>query len=112
MDDEKSIYWVGSSYKDLLSFPVEARQDAGYQLHRVQNGLNPEDWKPFQTIGSGVKEIRISDDGNAFRIMYIAKFAGKIYVLHSFQKKSQKTRSKDIEITKARFNAVLKEEKS
>ncbi len=112
MGDEKSIYWVGSSYKDLLSFPVEVRQDAGYQLHRVQNGLNPEDWKPFQTIGSGVKEIRISDEGNAFRIMYIAKFSEKIYVLHSFQKKSQKTRSKDIEIAKARFNAVLKEEKS
>ena len=112
MGDEKSIYWVGSSYKDLLSFPAEARQDAGYQLHRVQNGLNPEDWKPFQTIGSGVKEIRINDDGNAFRIMYIAKFSEKIYVLHSFQKKSQKTRSKDIEIAKARFNAVLKEEKS
>ncbi len=112
MGDEKSIYWVGSSYKDLLSFPAEARQDAGYQLHRVQNGLNPEDWKPFQTIGSGVKEIRINDDGNAFRIMYIAQFSEKIYVLHSFQKKSQKTRSKDIEIAKARFNAVLKEEKS
>ena len=112
MGDEKSIYWVGSSYKDLLSFPAEARQDAGYQLHRVQNGLNPEDWKPFQTIGSGVKEIRLNDDGNAFRIMYIAKFSEKIYVLHSFQKKSQKTRSKDIEIAKARFNAVLKEEKS
>jgi len=81
-------------------------------LHRVQNGLNPEDWKPFQTIGSGVKEIRINDDGNAFRIMYIAKFSEKIYVLHSFQKKSQKTRSKDVEIAKVRFNAVLKEEKS
>jgi phage-related protein len=77
MGKEKSIYWVGSSYKDLLSFPVGTRQDAGYQLHRVQNGLNPEDWKPFQTIGSGVKEIRISDGGNTFRIMYIAKFTEK-----------------------------------
>jgi len=111
MSAEKSIYWVGSSYKDLLSFPVEVKQDAGYQLHRVQNGLNPEDWKSFQTIGAGVKEIRISDDGNTFRIIYIAKFAEKIYVLHSFQKKSQKTRSKDIEIAKTRFNAILKEEK-
>jgi len=100
MDDEKPIYWVGSSYKDLLSFPVEAKQDAGYQLHRAQNGLNPEDWKPFQTVGSGVKEIRINDDGNAFRIMYIAKFVGKIYVLHSFQKKSQKTLSPDLKISK------------
>ncbi|VAW67501.1 Phage-related protein [hydrothermal vent metagenome] len=112
MGKEKSIYWVGSSYKDLLSFPVEARQEAGYQLHRVQNGLNPEDWKPFQTIGSGVKEIRINDGGNTFRIIYIAKFIEKIYVLHSFQKKSQKTSLKDIEIAKVRFNAILQEEKS
>lgn len=112
MDKEKPIYWVGSSYKDLLSFPVEAKQDAGYQLHRVQNGLNPEDWKPFQTIGAGVKEIRINDGGDTFRIMYIAKLAKKIYVLHSFQKKTQKTRTNDIEIAKVRFKAILKEEKS
>ncbi|MBL3591837.1 MAG: type II toxin-antitoxin system RelE/ParE family toxin [gamma proteobacterium endosymbiont of Lamellibrachia anaximandri] len=112
MGDEKAIYWVGSSYKDLLSFPVEAKQDAGYQLHRIQNGLNPEDWKPFQSIGAGVKEIRISDGGNSFRIMYVAKFAGKIYVLHSFQKKTQKTRSKDIELAKSRYNAIVKEEQS
>jgi len=88
MGDDKPIYWIGSSYKDLLNFPSEAKQDAGYQLHRIQNGLNPEDWKPFQAIGAGVKEIRISDSGNAYRIMYIAKFAEKIYVLHSFQKKT------------------------
>ena len=111
MSDEKAIYWVGSSYKDLLSFPLEAKQDAGYQLHRIQNGLNPEDWKPFQSIGTGVKEIRINDDGNSFRIMYIAKYAGKIYVLHSFQKKTQKTRSSDIELAKNRYNAIIKEEK-
>jgi phage-related protein len=112
VSDEKAIYWVGSSYKDLLSFPAEAKQDAGYQLHRIQNGLNAEDWKPFQSIGTGVKEIRISDGGNAFRIMFVAKFEGKIYVLHSFQKKTQKTRSKDIELAKSRYNAIVKEEKS
>jgi len=112
VDDEQAIHWVGTSYKDLLSFPVQAKRDAGYQLHRIQNGLNPEDWKPFNSIGVGVKEIRISDEGNAYRIMYVAKFLGKIYVLHSFQKKSQKTRSKDIELAKARYNAVIKEEQS
>ena len=84
METEKIIYWVGSSYKDLLKFPEEARKDAGYQLHRVQNGMNPENWKTFQTVGAGVQEIRIAEDGNAFRIMYVAKFEGKIYVLHSF----------------------------
>jgi len=112
MRDEKPIYWVGTSYKDLLEFPSDAKQDAGYQLHRIQNGLDPEDWKSFQTIGTGVKEIRISDDGKAFRIMYVAKFSGKIYVLHSFQKKSQKTPPKDIHVARSRYNAIINEEQS
>jgi phage-related protein len=112
MSDEKEIIWVGSSYKDLLSFSEQAKQDAGYQLHRVQNGLEPEDWKPFQTVGSGVKEIRLNDDGNAFRVMYIAKFADRIYVLHSFKKKTQKTSMKDITISKVRYKAIIKEEMS
>lgn len=112
MSDEKEIVWVGSSYKDLLDFSEQARHDAGYQLHRVQNGLEPEDWKPFQTIGAGVKEIRLNDVGNAFRVMYVAKFADRIYVLHSFKKKTQKTSTKDITISKVRYKAIIKEEKS
>jgi phage-related protein len=112
MKHEKPIYWVGTSYKDLLAFPDEAKRDAGYQLHRVQNGLDPENWKPFDTIGAGVKEIRISEDGNAFRIIYVAKFSEKIYVLHSFQKKTQKTPSKDINIAKTRYNAIANGENS
>jgi len=107
-DEEKEIYWVGSSYKDLLKFPNQAKHDAGYQLHRIQNGLDPEDWKPFQTIGAGVTEIRISDGSNIFRIIYVAKFAGKIYVLHSFQKKTQKTSQQDIKIAKTRYKAIVK----
>ena len=67
MSTEKPIFWVGSSYKDLLEFPREAKQEAGYQLHRVQNGLEPENWKPFQSIGKGVKEIRISESNNNLR---------------------------------------------
>ena len=50
MKHEKPIYWVGTSYKDLLAFTDEAKREAGYQLHRVQNGLDPENWKPFETI--------------------------------------------------------------
>ena len=112
MEDEKPIYWVGSSYKDLLGFPSDARQDAGYQLHRIQNGLDPEDWKAFPTVGTGVKEIRINDDGKAFRIMYVAKFSGRIYVLHSFQKKTQKTPSHDIHVARSRYKAITKEGRS
>ena len=110
MSTEKPIFWVGSSYKDLLEFPREAKQEAGYQLHRVQNGLEPENWKPFQSIGKGVKEIRISESNNIYRIIYVAKFADKIYVLHSFQKKTQKTRQADVDIAKARYNAIAHKE--
>lgn len=112
MKDEKPIYWVGTSLKDLLALSDEVKRQAGYQLHRVQNGLEPEDWKPFQDIGTGVKEIRISEDGGAFRVMYVAKFAERIYVLHAFQKKTQKTSLKDINIAKIRYSAIVKEEKS
>ncbi len=110
MKHEKPIYWVGTSYKDLLTFPPEVKQVAGYQLHLIQNGFEPENWKPFQTIGAGVKEIRITEDGNAYRIMYIAKFSERIYVLHSFKKKTQKTSSKDINIAKTRYNIIANKE--
>jgi phage-related protein len=110
MNPEKPIYWVGTSYKDLVSFPVNVKQEAGYQLHRVQNGLDPENWKPFATIGAGVKEIRIKEETGAFRVIYVAKFKERIYVLHAFQKKTQKTRKQDIDIAKTRYMAVAQEE--
>ncbi len=112
METEKPIYWVGTSLKDLLSFPEEAKREAGYQLHRIQNGLDPENWKPFQAVGIGTREISISEDGNTFRVMYVAKFSDKIYVRHSFQKKSRKTSSQDINIAKTRYSAIQNEERS
>ncbi len=109
MSNEKPIYWVGTSYQDLLSFSVGAKQQAGYQLHRVQNGLEPENWKPFSTIGAGVKEIRIKEKEGVYRIIYAAKIQDRIYVLHAFQKKTQKTRKQDVDIAKVRYSAVLNE---
>ena len=111
MEKEKPIYWVGSSLKDLLVLPDEVRKEAGYQLHRVQIGLNPENWKPFQEVGSGTKEIRIYDKNGAFRIMYVAKFSERIYVLHTFQKKTQKTNQSDIIIARTRYKAIMNENK-
>ena len=111
MEKEKPIYWIGSSLKDLLDLPDEVKREAGYQLHRVQNGLEPENWKPFQEVGSGVKEIRIYDQGSAFRVMYVAKFSEKIYVLHAFQKKTQKTNQNDINIAKTRYKSIVNENK-
>jgi len=107
MEKEKPIYWVGSSLKDLLALPDEVKREAGYQLHRVQNGLDPENWKPFQEVGSGTKEIRIYDKDGAFRVMYVAKFSERIYVLHAFQKKTQKTNQNDINIARTRYKSIM-----
>lgn len=96
---EKDLCWRASSYNDLLSFPDEARREAGYKLGFVQLGFEPSDWKPMSNIGQGVQEIRIHTR-REFRILYIAKFEKAIYVLHAFQKKTQKTSRKDMEIAK------------
>lgn len=111
MDDEKEIRWVGSAYNDLLTFPSEPRREAGFQLGKVQAGLDPADWKPFDEIGAGVKEIRIRDSSGIYRVIYVAKFEEAIYVLHCFQKKTQATSKKDKAIAGARYRAVVKARK-
>ena len=88
-----------------------ARQDAGYQLDRVQRGLQPDDFKPMPTIGRGVEEIRIRDDAGNFRVIYTARFADAVLVLHAFQKKTQRTSQRDIEMAKARFREMMKDRK-
>lgn len=104
----KIIEWIGGAYKDLCSFPGNAKQEAGYQLHLVQTGDDPRNWKPMSSIGSGVNEIRINE-GGAFRVIYVAKFEDTVYVLHAFQKKTQKTPQKDIDLAKDRYKTLLRE---
>jgi phage-related protein len=107
MDDEKQIRWVGSAYDDLLAFPEDARKEAGFQLGKVQGGLEPADWKPFVDAGAGTREIRIREASGIYRVMYVAKFEEAIYVLHCFQKKSQATSKQDQAIAAARYRAVV-----
>jgi phage-related protein len=112
MEQEKEIRWVGSSYDDILNFPEEPRRKAGFELGKVQAGLEPEDWKPFSDVGAGVKEIRVTDSSGIFRVMYVAKFEEAIYVLHCFQKKTEATTKHDREIAEARYRAVVRERKT
>jgi phage-related protein len=111
MDDEKQIRWVGSSYDDLLAFPRTARKEAGFQLGRIQAGFEPADWKPFDDVGAGTREIRIWDARGVYRVIYVAKFEEAIYVLHCFQKKTQVTGKRDKAIAAARYRAVVKASK-
>ena len=105
--DDKRILWIGSSYKDLCEFPEKARKDAGFQLGFVQHGIEPIDWKPIPSVGKGVQEIRINT-GGAFRVIYLAKYDEAVYVLHAFQKKTQQTSKKDINLARDRLREVIR----
>src|SRR5262245_51466717 len=104
----KPIIWCSDSRDRIREFPEESRQRAGHQLNRVQHGRDPNDWKPMQTVGAGVRELRIHVDGE-FRVLYVAKFAEAVYVLHAFRKKTRKTSKQDIDVATARFRAVMEE---
>ena len=99
---------MGDSLQCLRDFPADARQDAGYQLDKVQRGLQPDDFKPMPTIGKGVEEIRIRDDSGTYRVIYTARFADAVFVLHAFQKKTQRASQRDIAIAKARFSEMMR----
>lgn len=71
--------------------------------------MEPDDWKPMNTVGQGVREIRVRDATDAFRVLYVAKFSDTVYVLHCFQKKSQKTRQTDVELAAKRYRELLRE---
>jgi phage-related protein len=102
----KTLHFVGSSHSDLKAFPDEARRDAGFNLNFVQRGLEPENWKPMKTVGPGVKELRVRDSTGAYRAIYLATRPEAVYVLHCFQKKTQKTRKADIEVAARRFAQI------
>ena len=106
----KPVKWLGNSREDIRDFPVDPRREAGYQLERVQAGKDPADWKPMPSVGLGVKEIRVRD-GGAFRVIYVARFAEAVYVLHAFQKKANKTPKLDIELARRRFRELIQERK-
>src|ERR1043165_5712682 len=102
----KPVVFIGSSLTDLRAFPDRSRHNAGFQLERVQRGLDPDDWKPMQTVGAGVREIRVRDAGGAFRVIYTATFAEAVYVLHAFAKKTQRTAQRDIVLAQSRFRTL------
>jgi len=103
---EKTLFWLGSSRSDIRTFPVRARRAAGFQLLRIQQGLEPIDWKPMASVGAGVREIRVQV-GTAHRVFYVARFSEGVYVLHAFEKRSRKTAKRDIELARERYKELL-----
>jgi len=104
----KRIVWHGDSLERIRSFPGGARQDAGYELERVQRNLEPRDWKPMSAVGAGVVEIRVHAGGE-YRVFYIAKLKDAVHVLHAFVKRTQKTRRADIELAARRYRKAVEE---
>jgi phage-related protein len=104
----KPVYFVGSSRENLRELSEDARETAGYQLFKVQQGKEPDDWKPMPLVGAGVNEIRVWDDSGAYRVLYVAKFEDAVYVLHVFEKRSQKTPKGEIQLAKSRYAELLK----
>jgi len=100
----KPIVFLGRSLESVRDFPVAVKREAGYELDKVQRGDAPKDWKAMPNIGPGVREIRIRIDG-AWRVVYVASRDEAIYVLHAFQKKTQRTAKRDI----AAIESALKE---
>ncbi len=104
----KPVRFLGDSLKRLRAFPAGTRHDVGYQIWRVQIGEPPEDFKPMPTIGPGVEEIRVRDVTGAYRVIYTARLADAVYVLHVFQKSTRATSRADIELASRRFKSLVR----
>jgi len=111
MDREelRPVEWIGSSLDDLKSFPESVRDHMGFAIYLAQIGVKHRDAKPLKGLGSGVLEVVSRHDRNAYRTVYTVRFEQAVYVLHAFQKKSNKgvaTPRREIELVKKRLTAA------
>jgi len=102
----KPLTFLGSSRDDLREMPAAVRHAIGVELMIVQLGGTPTDFKPITSIGAGAYEIRVRDVAGAFRTVYVTKFSNSIYVLHAFQKKTQKTAKADLDLARRRYKLI------
>ena len=106
----KPVEWVGSSYKDFLSFPDMVQDTMGYALYLAQIGRTHRASKSLKGFGgAGVIEVVEDSRDGTYRTVYTVKFENAVYVLHAFQKKSKKgikTPSEEIELIRRRLNAA------
>ncbi len=102
---DRPLIWLGNSRGDVRAFPELARRLTGFQLRLVQQGSDPDDWKPMPTVGPGVREIRVHIEG-AYRVFYVATLAEAVYVLHAFEKR--RTAAHDLDLGRVRFRSLGK----
>ena len=104
----KPVSFLGNSLDEVRSFPDDARRDVGFQIDRLQRGHDPDDWKPMRSVGPGVREIRVRDAFGAYRVIHIATLEDAVYVLHAFQKKTQATSKRDLDLATTRFKELMR----
>jgi len=107
----KPVEFLGDSLDCLRSFSLDVRREFGHQISEVQHGRDPADWKPMKTVGAGACEIRVRDGFSAYRVIYVAKFADAVYVLHAFHKTSSKTEQADIDLAAKRYKEAARRTK-
>lgn len=113
MSNLRVVEFLGDTRKRIREWPDIARKRAGRQLERLQLGARPQDYKSMPSVGAGVEEIRVWDDGNkTYRVIYTARLTDAIYVLHAFQKTSQKTEKRDIALARRRLAELLQGDRS
>jgi phage-related protein len=103
----KDLEWIGTSRKDMQALPFPVRRTFGYALYAAQLGEKPPDAKPLKGFGgAGVLEVIEDYSGDTYRAVYTVRFAGTIYVLHVFQKKSKRgigTPKQEVDLIKERL---------
>jgi phage-related protein len=102
----RSVVWLGNSRRTILDFPKAVQKLIGDELQLIQFGEMPKDAKPFKGVGSGVIEIAVRHDKEAYRSVQAVCLGKRIYVLHRFQKKSRhgiSTPQKDVDLIKQRY---------
>lgn len=109
---KQTIWYTPALLCEVRSWPKVVREDIGEELNKVEYGGTPLNFKPMPIIGFGVNEIRTSNRGDQYRLIYVAKFEEAIYVLHVItKKKTQKTSDHDVEIARKRYNELVETRK-
>ena len=107
----RRVTFLGDSLEEIRAFPQGARREVGFQIEKVQQGMEPDNWKPMKTVGTGTREIRVRDETGAFRVIYVATLPEAIYVLHAFRKKTEKTSKDDIDLARRRFSDLMRKQR-
>src|SRR5271167_1815433 len=113
-EDLRPVAWLGDSRKQVRSFPPEVRKSIGVALYDAQKGDKAPTAKPFKGVGSGVFEIALRFDKDAYPAVYAVQIGRRVYVLHAFRKKSRHgmaTPRQDVDVIEQRYRQALKMEK-